>query len=204
MQSALLICSFVFPALAMDIPRLAPNNAAAAGELKSALEAHMNGDDEEARRRLSACVKKAAPDSADLSGCRIYLEWWAKDAKQTDKPSRPEARRLYSIGADAYNRRDLELADMAWHECIEQSAVATAVRNDCLAMLDLIPKRPRAAGETKTRERYLAGFIAYGMGDVAAARAEWTACLASAPKNSPTWSDCRAGLARLDADKTKP
>jgi hypothetical protein len=204
MMTIFLALSLVLPARAMDIPKLAPNNKSAAAELKAALEAHMDGDDAKARRRLAVCIKKAAPDSADLSGCRIYLEWWAKDAKQIDRPSPPEARKLYTIGADSYKKKNFELADEAWHECITYSVVGTAVRNDCMAMIDLIPRTPLPAVELKIRQVYLEGFILYSEGDFAKARTKWTVCLASAPKDGPTWSDCRAGLAKLDADKPKP
>lgn len=203
MRMTILALSLTLPLCAFDMPKMAPNNPAAAAELKAALEAHMDGDDVKARRRLAACIKKAAPDSPDLSGCRIYLEWWAKDAKQIDKPSRPEVRRLYSLGAEAYKKGNLMLADDAWHMCIENSEVGTAVRNDCMAMIDLIPKTQVSDDEAKIRETYLEGLIAYGAGDIAKARAIWTGCLASAPRDGPTWSDCKAGLAKLDADQKR-
>ncbi len=199
-----LALTLAFPVQAMDIPKLAPNNPAAAAELKAALEAHMDGDDAKARRRLAACIRKATIDSPDLSGCKIYLEWWAEGAKQDDKPSRPEARRLYSIGAAAYKKGDFKTADAAWHECLGESEVGTAVRNDCMAMIDLVPPPAPPAPEKKIRAIYMEGFAAYGAGDAAAARAKWTACVASAPQGSPTLPDCRAGLKKLDADKTKP
>lgn len=204
MKPAFLALSLALPVCAMEMPKLAPNNPAAAAELKAALEAHMDGDDETARRRLAACLKKATPDSPDQSGCKIYLEWWAKDSKLTDKPSKPEARRLFNIGADAYKKGDFELAEGAWHECFAYSEVGTAVRNDCMAMMDLIPRPELPAREKKIREIYVEGFIAYGRGDLDKARAKWTACLASVPKDSPTWLDCRSALAKLDADTKKP
>lgn len=159
----------------------------------------MNGDDEKARRHLAACVKKA-PESEDASGCRIYLEWWAKGVKQVDKPSQPYARKLYSIGAEAYNSGDLHLAGAAWRECLEKSVVNTAVRNDCLAMIDLVPKPRVPANEAAIRGVYMEGFLLYGQGDFTKARKKWLLCLDSAPKNGPTWSDCQAGIEMLDKD----
>ncbi len=196
-----LALSLALAAQAMPAPKIAPNNAAGAVELKAALEAHMDGDDVKARRRLGACIKTAAIDSPDLSGCQIYLEWWAEGAKQIDKPSRPEARRLYSLGADAYKAGNLKLADQAWHLCLDYSEVGTAVRNDCMAMIDLVPKTRVPDDEVKSRETYLEGFIAFGEGDFAKARAKWAACLTSAPAGSSTASDCKAGLAKINADK---
>lgn len=203
MKMIFLALSLALPSYAWKMPKIAPNNAAGAVELKAALEAHMDGDDVKARRRLAACIKKAAPDSPDLSGCQIYLEWWAEGAKQIDKPSRPEARRLYSLGADAYRAGNLKLADQAWHLCLDYSEVGTAVRNDCMAMIDLVPKTRISDDEAKSRATYLEGFIAYGEGDFAKARAKWGVCLKSAPTDSSTWSDCKSGLAKLDADKKR-
>jgi len=204
MKTTALALLLAAPVYAFEMPKIAPNNAAAAAELKLALEAHMDGSDAKARRHLAACVKKAAPDSPDLSGCRIYLEWWAKGVKQVDKPSNPQSRLAYSIGVDAYKKGDLGLADFAWHECLGLSVTGTAVRNDCMAMIDLIPRRPLSTAAAKLRETYMEGFVAYGVGDFAKARAKWTACVAATPMNDPTWSDCQAGLRKLDADKPKP
>jgi hypothetical protein len=85
--------------------------------------------------------------------------------------------------------------------CLDHSEVGTAVRNDCMAMIDLIPKTKISNDEAKIRETFLEGVIAYGEGDFIKARAIWTGCLASAAKGTPTWSDCKDGLAKLDADK---
>lgn len=198
MKTTALVLLLAVPALAAPAPRLKGQRAA----LKAALEAHMDGDDAKARRHLAACVKKA-PETDDASGCRIYLEWWAEGVKQADKPSDPYSRRLYSLGAEAYKKGELALAGAAWRECLEKSVVGTAVRNDCLAMIDLVPKPGVPAEEKAVREVYMEGFLLYGRGDFAGARKKWLICLDTAPKDGPTRSDCQAGLEKLDADEKK-
>lgn len=196
MKMTALVLLLAAPALAAPAPRPKDQHA----ELKAALEAHMDGDDAKARRHLAAC-DKIAPKTDDAAGCRIYLEWWAKGVKQVDKPSQPHARKLYSIGAEAYKVGDLHLAGAAWRECLDKSVVGTAVRNDCLAMIDLVPKPGLPAEEKAIRGIYMEGFMLYGQGDFAKARAKWLLCLDSAPKGGPTWSDCQSGLEKLDAEE---
>ncbi|HAZ08057.1 MAG TPA: hypothetical protein DCZ01_05940 [Elusimicrobia bacterium] len=198
MTTAALVLLLAVPAPAS--PALRPKDQRA--ELRAALEAHMDGDDAQARRHLAACVK-IAPESDDASGCRIYLEWWAKGVKQGDKPSNPLSRRLYSLGAEAYKKGDRALAGAAWRECLGKSVVGTAVRNDCLAMIDLVPKTGVPADEAASRGVYMEGFLLYGKGDAARAREKWLLCLDAAPKGGPTWSDCQAGLEKLDASSKK-
>lgn len=199
MRSTAIVVLLAVPALAAAVPKT--KSADVHAELKAGLEAHMDGDDSTARRRLAACARKAGPDSDDAAGCRIYLEWWAKGAPQDDKASPPIARQLYKAGIDAYKKGQLRKAGAAWRLCLDKSVSGSAVRNDCLSMIDLVPKPAPPAAESEARAVYMEGFMLYGQGDFNGARDKWMICRESAPRGGPTWSDCAAGIGKLDENE---
>jgi hypothetical protein len=168
-----------------------------------ALLAHMDGDDETARRQLAVCLEAGRPLSWCCTGARIYSGWWAEGELQTDAPSKPAARQAYNMGVEAYKKRDLALADAAWHEVLDLAETGTAVFNDALAMLDLIPKKPPTPEEAQAREALMLGMIAYSTGDVVKARAKWTESLESVDEDDPEAADSRRFLNKLDSDAKK-
>ena len=181
--------------------RAAQTPKTAHGNLRAAIEAHMDGDDALARKRLTRCLALAPADSFDATSCRIYSQEWAEGVPQIDKPSNPYSRYLFSIGAEYYKEGSLEEARQYWTECLGWSEPGTAVRVDCLAMMDLLPPRPVALTEKKGYSEYTMGRLFRAWGATDAARGAWTACLGKAPEGSDTRAECEAALKALGAPK---
>ena len=166
-------------------------------ELRLGLLAHLDGKDEEALRHFAACRKLAAVPSPDASSCSIYEDVFGKGKPKGDGASQPGARRAYEAGIAAYRKGDTAAADARWHECLDLSVVASAVRYDCLAAIDLVPKELPDTDEVEARSIYMDGLEAYGAGRTADAEKAWRRCAQLAPAGSGTESDCRAGLDKL-------
>lgn len=164
-------------------------------ELRQGILAHIDGNDKSALKHFAACRRLAAPLSSDADSCKIYEEMFgAPGPAKSDGASKPEARKAYKAAVAAYKNGDLAAADKGWHDCLDLSAVATAVRNDCLAALDLIPSKLPEPDEAAARAVYMDGlnFYARGLSDRAAEA--WTRCARQAPRGSATERDCKAGL----------
>lgn len=168
-------------------------------ELREGLLAHLDGDDKSALRHFAQCRKLAAANTSDADSCSIYEDMFGKGKAKDDGASKPEARKAYRAAVAAYKKGDLAAADKGWHDCLDLSETATAVRNDCLAALDLIPPKLPETGEVSARAVYMEGltFYAQGLNDKAAEA--WTRCAKKAPRGSDTEQDCKAGLEKLKA-----
>ena len=167
-------------------------------EMKAGLEAHMDGDDASARKHFAVCLQFASPDSREAASCKIYPQWWAKGVKRDDKKSPPEARAFYKAGNAAYKKGALDDAGRNWYKCFLASAPESSVRDDCLAMEDIQPRK--GAIEIiadRARWKYLDGADLYKKGDMAGARRNWTLCLKRATPDSQPAVDCRNALDKL-------
>lgn len=168
-------------------------------ELREGLLAHLDGKDKTALRHFAACRKLAEPNSADADSCSIYEDMFGKGKAKGDGASKPAARKAYQAAVAAYKQGDLAAADKGWHDCLDLSEVATAVRNDCLAAIDLIPKKLPEFDEVSARAAYLDGLSLYAEGLKTKAAEAWTRCAKMAPRGSATEQDCKAGLEKLKA-----
>ena len=168
-------------------------------ELTLGLSAHIDGKDSAAVEHFGKCLKLADPKSSDANSCRIYEDMFGAGKVKGDGASKPEARKAYRAAVVAYKKGDLAAADKGWHECLELSVVATAVRNDCLAAIDLIPRKRLAPEELAARNVYMEGVIFYMDGLTDKAARAWRRCQEMAPPVSDTQSDCAAGLRLLKA-----
>jgi hypothetical protein len=168
-------------------------------ELRLGLLAHINGNDPLALKHFAKCRKLAAPKSPDAVSCGIYGEMFGKEKAESDGASSPEARRVYNAAVAAYKNGDFSAADKGWHDCLGLSVVATAVRNDCLAAIELIPPKRPESEETTARAIYLDGLDYYRRGLDDKAADAWTRCQNQAPRGSATELDCRSGLEKLEA-----
>lgn len=183
------------PALSASPSSAAP--APAHRELRLGILAHIDGNDRSALKHFAKCRALAAPASRDADSCTIYEEMFGKNRAKGDGASKPEARAVYATGVAAYKRGDLVAADKAWHDCLGLSEVATAVRNDCMAAIDLIPRKLPELPEAAVRAQYMDGFTFYSQGLFEKAAASWTQCARTAPRGSDTARDCAAGLEML-------
>jgi TolA-binding protein len=168
-------------------------------ELRRGILAHIDGNDRAALEHFAACRKLADPKSDDSNSCAIYEEMFGKEKAKDDGSSKPEARKVYKAAVAAYKKGDLIAADKGWHHCLELSVVATAVENDCLAAIDLIPKKRAQPGEAAARAVYMDGLAFYEQGLKEKAAAAWTRCAKEAPRGSGVEQDCRVGLEKLKA-----
>ncbi|MEK7384018.1 MAG: hypothetical protein AAB262_12135 [Elusimicrobiota bacterium] len=166
-------------------------------ELREGLLAHLAGNDKSALKHFARCRKLATPDSADADSCAIYGEMFGKEKAKGDGASKPQARKAYEAAVAAYKKGALAAADKGWHDCLDLSVVATAVRNDCLAAIDLIPKKLPAPNEAAARAVYMDGLDFYAKGLNSEAAEAWTRCADIAPRGSGTAQDCKAGLEKL-------
>ena len=166
-------------------------------ELRKGLLARLDGNDKAALRHFGECRKLAAPDSADADSCAIYEGMFGKDKARGDGASKPEARKAYEAAVAAYKKGDLAAADKGWHDCLGLSEVATAVRNDCLAAIDLIPAKLAEPDEAAARAGYMDGLNFYMQGLSTKAAEAWVRCAKESPRGSETEQDCKAGLEKL-------
>jgi hypothetical protein len=166
-------------------------------ELRLGILAHIDGNDRSALKHFAKCRALAVPVSPDADSCTIYEQMFGRERAKGDGASKPEARSIYRAGVAAYKRGDLVAADKAWHDCLDLSEVATAVRNDCLAAIDLIPGKLPESAEAPSRAEYMDGLTFYSQGLFEKAAASWTHCARMAPRGSGTEQDCEAGLEKL-------
>ncbi|MDE2511016.1 MAG: hypothetical protein KGL74_07835, partial [Elusimicrobia bacterium] len=165
------------------------------------LEAHLDGKDKAALKHFARCIALADPSGDDAGSCRIYLDMFGKGKAKDDGASKPEARQAYKTAIAQYKKGDYIGADKNWHDCLGLSVTGTAVRNDCMAAVDLLPKKLTPPDEAAARTTFMEGMLFYSKGQDDKAAESWTACAAAAPKGSDTEKDCRMGLAKL---KKKP
>lgn len=178
----------------------APAPKTAHAHLRRAIEAHMDGDDALARKRLARCLALAPAGSYDAASCRIYSEEWAEGVPQVDRPSNPYSRYLFSVGAEYYKDGNRDAARTYWRECLGWSEPGTAVRTDCLAMLDLVPRPAPLSAKTGYSE-YAMGRLFQVLGASETARGAWSTCLGKAPQGSAVRAQCEAALKTLEAPK---
>jgi hypothetical protein len=181
---------FAAPAPVSDAP-------SAHRELRWGLEAHLDGKDKAALKHFAKCLTLAQASSEDADSCRIYVDMFGKGKAKDDGASKPEARQAYSLAVAQYKKGDYVGADKNWHRCVDLSVPATAIRNDCMAAIDLLPKRMVPQDEASARNTFMEGMMFYSQGQDAKAADAWTRCAEAAPKGSGTEEDCRMGLAKL-------
>lgn len=186
----LTVCAAAALAAAFDAP-------SAHREMRWGLEAHLDGKEKSALKHFAKCVALADPSGDDAGSCRIYLDMFGRGRAKDDGASRPGAREAYKAAIARYKKGDYVGADKNWHACLALSATGTAVRDDCLAAIDLLPKRMPPPDEAAARATFMEGMIFYSKGQDEKASESWTRCAAAAPKGSDTEKDCRRGLAKL-------
>jgi hypothetical protein len=189
----------VIALLSLSAPAFAFTKAQVAViELKAGLEAHMNGDDASARKHFAVCLKFADTDARESASCRINSQWWAKGVKRDDKKSPPEARAFYKAGIAAYKKGELDDAGRNWYKCFLASAPESSVREDCLAMEDIQPRKGSIEMiADRARWTYLDGADLYKKGDMEGARRKWTQCRKLATPGSQPEVDCGVALGKL-------
>ena len=168
-------------------------------ELREGLLAHLDGRDKTALKHFAECRKLAAPGTPDADSCSIYHDMFGEGKAKSDGASKPAARKTYEAAVAAYKKGDLAAAGKGWHDCLDLSEVATAVRNDCLAAIDLIPKDLSEPDEVEARAIYMDGLSFYSQGLEAQAAEAWERCATQAPRASATEHDCKAGLEKIKA-----
>ena len=168
-------------------------------ELRLGILAHIDGNDRSALKHFAKCRKIAAPVGSEADSCEIYGEMFGKEKAKSDGASDPGARRAYDAAVAAYKNGDLAAADKGWHDCLGLSVVATAVRNDCMAAIELIPPKLPEADEAAARAVYMDGLELHRRGLNDKAAEAWTRCAKRAPRGSATALDCESGLEKLAA-----
>jgi hypothetical protein len=168
-------------------------------ELRAGILAHMDGKDRAALKHFAACLTLAEPSSSDANTCQIYSEMFGREKAKNDGASKPGARKAYTAAVAAYKKGDIAAADKGWHDCLELSETATAVRNDCMAAIDLISPKLTEPDEASVRTVYMEGVAFYSKSLSDKAAEAWTRCSAEAPRGSATEQDCQAGLEKLKA-----
>ena len=166
-------------------------------ELRLGLEAHLDGKDSAALKHFAKCLKLADPAGDDADSCKIYSETFGKGKAKGDGASEPGAREAYKAAVSQYKKRDYVGADKNWHKCLDLSETGTSVRYDCMAAIDLLPKRLPEPEEVPARTTFMEGMIFYQKGENDKAAESWSRCAAAAPKDSDTEKDCRMGQAKL-------
>ena len=190
LAATLLTAVSVFAAPAADVP-------SAHREMRWGLEAHLDGKDKAALKHFANCLALADPAGDDAGSCRIYVDMFGKGKAKGDGASKPEARQAYTLAIAQYKKGDYVGADKNWHECIDLSAPATAIRNDCMAAIDLLPKRMVPQDEASARNTLMEGMMFYSQGQDDKAAEAWTRCAEASPKGSDTEADCRRFLEKV-------
>lgn len=174
--------------------------AAAHRELKLGLLAHIDGHNQSALHHFARCLRLGAPTASDdINSCHVFMSMFGKERAKGDGASKPAARRVYKAAVAAYKKGDLAAADKGWRQCLDLSVVATAVRNDCLAALSLLPRMPPGPSEAPARDLYVEGVMFFSEGRNDKAIEAFRRCLKEAPTGSYTENDCKVGLQRLHA-----
>jgi hypothetical protein len=171
--------------------------------VRAGLEAELiAGDDAKAQKLWKACLAAAAPSSDEADDCRMYADMFGASRPDPAKDS-AEARKSFAAGVAAHRKGDDGTASLRWHECLDRSETATLVRDQCMAAIDLLPKKLdlTATDDERAQKIYLEGMGQFMLGDFKKTRELWTAALAAADPKGLVAHDCRAGLAKLDDDE---
>lgn len=182
---------------------------------RAGLEAELiAGDDAKAQTIWKDCLAAAAPGAEETRDCRIYADMFGASRRRPGNDN-AMARKSFAAGVAAYRKGDKAAASARWHECLDRSSPATFVRDQCLAAIDLTPKKldltardpeepntgTPAKDDPASSQAFLTGTLAYQMGDFKKARKSWETCAGKADPESAVSGDCRGALAKLDRDE---